>query len=101
MKYLAIARDGDIPGMGGTDVSFPITTPAELAMWRDFNRANKDWLEISWIVVLAGRRAPRRLYDKLLGVYIKANAALREYYGEEVFSKYHSRTIWVVVKDKG
>jgi len=97
-KYLAVPRSGDIPGMGGSDVSFSITTKNELAMWRAFNRANKDWLEISWVVVLAGRKAPRRLYDKLLGAYIRANDALKAHYGVELWSKYHSRTTWVVVK---
>ena len=102
ITHRAVARSGDIPGMSGPDeepVRFDITTKAELDMWKDFNRANKDWLEISWVIVLAGREAPRRLYDKLLAVYIRANDALREHYGAEVWSKYHSRTTWVIVKE--
>jgi hypothetical protein len=103
LDYIAIAREGDIPGMtnpGEPPATFPVTTNEELKMWRDFNRANKDYLEHCDLSVRAGCKGPRRLFDKARTAFYDAYEALQQYYGENVFSKWHGRTTWVCKPNK-
>jgi hypothetical protein len=98
VNYIAIAREGDIPAMtnpGEPPETFDITTKEELTLWRAFNRTRKDYQELCSLSVWAGCRGPRRLLNKSRTAFYDAYEAIQNYYGEEVFSKWHARTTWV------
>ena len=103
LDYIAIARSGDIPGMtnpGEPPETFNITTKEELTLWRVFNRTSKDYVEMCDLVVRASCKGPSRLLNKARTAFYDANEALQNYYGENVFSKWHGRTTWVCNPNK-
>ena len=101
INYIAIARSGDLIGMAGKDEApdtFAITTKAELKLWRTFNRANRVYLEACSDFVFAGCPEDSRAVDGASDAFSDASQALRDYLGDDVWSKWHARTRWVAKK---
>ena len=105
-NYIAYPTEGDIVGManvGEEPETFPVQTAEAYRLWRAFNRASADYHDICWLHVLGKGKGPRRLVDKLSKIFYKSLDDLRVHIGrdhddEEIFSKWHGRTTWVLRK---
>ena len=95
--YIAVGRSGDLPAMAGHEVTMPITTKKTLRLWRNFNRLSKIFHTAFALHTLYG--APKKECQELshhaLLAFYAASRELGACYGEE-WTKWHSRTIWVV-----
>ena len=100
--YNVVPVSGDIPGMRGearhSEDMIPITSAKEMTMFRNFNRASKDYAELCDLYVRGGCKGPRRLLDKASDDFSNASQDIRDHYGESVWTKWHSRTGWVIKK---
>ena len=102
ITHNAVPVSGDIPGMRGearhADDMIAITSKHEYALFRNFNRANKKYTELCSLYVYGGCKGPRRLLDKASFDFNNASRDMRNHYGEDVWSKWHARSHWVIKK---
>lgn len=105
-NYIAYPIEGDIVGMtneGEELETFPVQTAEAYRLWRAFNRASKDYVDICCLYMLGNGKGSRRLVDKLSKIYYDARDDLRGHLGrdhndDDIFSKWHGRTTWVLRK---
>lgn len=102
ITHNAVPVAGDIVGMTG-EARHPsdmiaITSKKEYTLFRDFNRANKAYIETCDLYVRGGCKGPRRLLEKASDDFSNASQNIRDHYGEDVWSKWHARTRWVIKK---
>jgi len=100
INYIAVPRSGDIVGMtapGETPETFTITSKNDLAIWRTFNRANKDHHKACMSFLKDAKTFEN--YDHYAEAFNWAVENMRALYGAEIFSKWHARTTWVCKKE--
>jgi len=101
VNHIAISRSGDICGMSndGKGETLSITTKEELKAWREFNRLNKlHHRACSEFLKDTKNANAQKLFDAAYILFIDASHKLKDLVGSEVWSKYHTRTTWVVKK---
>ena len=102
ITHNAVPVSGDIGGMRGEyrhpNDMIAITSKKEYDLFRAFNRANRDFVEVCNLYVRGGCKGPRRLLEKLSDDFSNASQNLRDHYGDDVWSKWHARSHWVIKK---
>tara|TARA_Y100001963_G_C6771051_1_gene444861 strand:- start:1200 stop:1505 length:306 start_codon:yes stop_codon:yes gene_type:complete len=96
--YLAVSRGGDLPGMAGHEVSMPIHNKEQLRLWRNFNKCSEIFHSAH--ILAAVQEAPMcgNLQQAALDAHFATAQELAKSYGEE-WSKWHTRTSWVVKRN--
>lgn len=77
--YIAVSRGGDLPGMAGHEVSMPIHNKEQLRLWRNFNKCAE-------------------IFHSAFMLHQYFSEELGKSYGEE-WTKWHTRTSWVVKRN--
>lgn len=103
IDYIAIATDGDLPGMMNCEIMMPVKTKKVLRLWRNFNSL-KDIFHRAYRL-MHECEAPKKeceiLSRSALVAYHVAAEELEEYYGSGQYpssewSKWHTRSKWIV-----
>ena len=97
-NYIAVSRGGDLPGMAGHEVSMPIHNNNQKRLWRNFNKC-AEIFHSAFILHKDFSEAPEcdELHRVALDAYRATAKELGKSYGEE-WSKWHTRTTWVIKK---
>ena len=96
--YIAVSRGGDLPGMAGHEVSMPIHNKEQLRLWRNFNKCSEIFH--SAFMLHTQHKVPtcKELTSAALDAHFATAEELGKSYGEE-WSKWHTRTTWVVKRN--